>query len=194
MTRSGSDSTDPPEGSGSPEPPGPEDDEDRRRRRVLWALPTGLYILGSRSGTRRNLMTISWVTQVATEPRQVGVGIESGARTMALVREGGVFALSLLAIQDRSLVRRFVKPVPAEEVVVDAAGAGTMRGVGVHAETTGAPVLDGAAAFVDCSVAQVLDLGSHSWVVGTVVDAGFGPGGEDASILAMADTRMNYGG
>lgn len=172
----------------------PGDAADREWRRVLWAIPTGLYVLGSRSGSERNLMTVSWVTQVATAPRQVGVGIERDSVTMGLVREGGVFALSLLSRDDRSLVRRFVKPVPAAEVVVDAAGRGTMRGVAVHQAVTGAPVLDAAVAHLDCRVAHVMDLGSHCLVVGAVVDAGFADGGEDAALLTMADTRMSYGG
>ncbi len=219
MTRSGSDVAGPPEGDagrgdGAPGPlqrepgrgerePGHGDGEpgrgggdaaDRLWRRVLWSLPTGLYVLGSRAGDARNLMAISWVTQVATEPRQVGVGIERHAVTMRLVREGGAFALSLLAREDKALVRRFVKPVPADAVAVDGTGRGTMRGVGVHQAVTGAPVLDAAVAHVDCRVAHVLDLGSHCWVVGTVVDAGFAPDSEGAAVLAMADTRMNYGG
>ncbi|HXZ61842.1 MAG TPA: flavin reductase, partial [Acidimicrobiales bacterium] len=52
---------------------------DRLRRRLLWALPTGLYVLGSRAGSNRNLMTISWVVQAATDPKMVAVGIESAS-------------------------------------------------------------------------------------------------------------------
>src|SRR2546423_11735822 len=36
-------------------PPGTDPDEyDRLRRRVLWTMPSGLYVVGSRSGGRRN--------------------------------------------------------------------------------------------------------------------------------------------
>jgi hypothetical protein len=37
-------------------------------------------------------------------------------------------------------------------------------------------------------------LGSHSLFVGEVVGFGFSEGGEDAAVLRMEDTRMNYGG
>lgn len=195
-------------GSGAEQPPGrgPGDEaaapgagpageeRDREWRRVLWSLSTGLYVLGSTAGARRNLMTASWVTQVAAEPRRVGVGVERGSVTLVLLRDGGVFALSLLAVEDRALVRRFVRPVPAEETVVDAAGTGTMRQVPVRSLTTGAPVLVAAVAWIDCEVAEIVDLGSHSWVVGTVVAAGFAPDGEGRPVLTMGDTRMSYGG
>ena len=37
---------------------------DQHRRRVLWALPSGLYLVGSRQGDDVNLMTANLVVQV----------------------------------------------------------------------------------------------------------------------------------
>jgi flavin reductase (DIM6/NTAB) family NADH-FMN oxidoreductase RutF len=186
-----------------PIPAGREPDHyDRLRRRVLWSLPTGLYILGSRAGGRRNLMTVSWVTQVAQRPKLVGVGVERVARTHELIVDGGVFALSLLARRDRAVVRRFVKPVQDVDVDDDS-GVGTMNGASVRAATTGAPILDGVVAWLDCAVRHTLPLGSHTWFVGEVVDAGVAEGdtdsdddtdGDAGAVLRMEDTRMNYGG
>jgi flavin reductase (DIM6/NTAB) family NADH-FMN oxidoreductase RutF len=171
------------------------DDYDRLRRRVLWSIPSGLYVVGSRAGARRNLMTISWVTQVAMSPKLVGIGVETGAVTHELLETGGVFALSLLPRSQRTVVRRFAKPVT--ESSVDDSGAGTMQGEAVHVATTGAPILDSALAWLDCEVRHVLALGSHSWFVGEVVDCGESPGDSpapDTGVLRMEDTRMNYGG
>jgi flavin reductase (DIM6/NTAB) family NADH-FMN oxidoreductase RutF len=184
-----------------PIPAGREADEyDRLRRRVLWSLPVGLYVLGSRAGNRRNLMTVSWVTQVAQVPKLVGVGVERQARTHELIIEGGVFALSLLARRDRALVRHFVKPV--EEVDIDeVSGSGTMNGAPVRGGSTGAPILEVAVAWLDCEIRHTLPVGSHTWFVGEVVDVGVAEPPEtpaddasDGSVLRMEDTRMNYGG
>lgn len=38
------------------------EDYDKLRRRVLWTLPYGLYVVGSRAGSQRNLMTLNWST------------------------------------------------------------------------------------------------------------------------------------
>ena len=35
---------------------------DKLRRRVLWKMPYGLYVVGSRSGDRHNAMTLNWAT------------------------------------------------------------------------------------------------------------------------------------
>ena len=44
---------------------------DKLRRRVLWTMPSGLYVIGSRHGDRLNLMTANWVTQVSFDPKRV---------------------------------------------------------------------------------------------------------------------------
>lgn len=165
---------------------------DRRRRRVLWRIPTGLYLLGSRAGERRNLMACSWVVQLATAPKLVGVGVELGAYTCELVRAGGVFSVCLLAREDRALVRRFVRPA------VDDPAGHRLNEVPYHdAPSTGAPVVDQAAGFLDCRVTRELELGSHALFVGEVVDAGGpigGEGGAGTELLRMEDTAMSYGG
>jgi flavin reductase (DIM6/NTAB) family NADH-FMN oxidoreductase RutF len=187
-----------------PIPAGREPDRyDRLRRRILWSLPTGLYVLGSRAGEERNLMTISWVTQLAMDPKVVGVGVETQSVTAGLVSRGEVFALSLLPRSERAVVRRFVKPV-RECAVDESAGAGTMQGEAVRLAPSGAPVLSSSAAWVDCAVRHRLELGSHTLFAGEVTDCGLGAPGlprdeADAEqalgeILRMEDTRMSYGG
>jgi flavin reductase (DIM6/NTAB) family NADH-FMN oxidoreductase RutF len=167
-----------------------EDDRaeyDKLRRRVLWSLPYGLYVVGSRSGDRRNAMTLNWATQVSFDPKLVGIGVEKPALTHELIADGGVFSLCTIDREDRAIVRKFTKPV---EVDLD---AGTLNGFPFHEATTGAPILDQAVAFVDCEVREPVDVGNHTFFIGEVVDAGF-RGAEDTPVLRMEDTRMNYGG
>ncbi len=90
---------------------------------MLWALPTGLFVVGSRAGDDRNLMTCNWVMQVATSPKLVAVAVESGSVTRDLIDRGGSFSVCLLARSERSLVRRFVKP--ARDVETDGDGVAT---------------------------------------------------------------------
>ncbi len=161
------------------------DGYDRLRRRILWSLPTGLYVLGSRAAGRRNLMTLNWATQVATEPKLVGVSVEKAAVTHMLVAEGRAFTLNVLDRRDRAVVRKFVKPLD------DGGAPADLAGFAVHREVTGAPVLDLAAAWLDCRVTQEVDCGSHTLFVGEIVGCG---GGDTDEVLRMEDTRMNYGG
>ena len=84
---------------------------DRARRRILWAMPSGLYVLGGASGGRRNLMTLNWAGQVSTKPKLVAVSVETGAVTHRLVEESRGFTLNILDREDRAIVRKFVKPL-----------------------------------------------------------------------------------
>ncbi len=171
-----------------PVPDGRDAEEyDKLRRRVLWAMPYGLYVLGTRAGDRRNGMTINWVTQVSFDPKMIAVSVEKEAFTHELLLEGGVFALSLVDREDRAIVRKFTKPVDVD------LEARTLNGFAYHDGLSGAPVLDQAVAFVDCVVRRQVDVGDHTLFLGEVVDAGFQKS-EDTGVLRMEDTRMNYGG
>lgn len=171
----------------------PAELDDRRRRRVLWAMPSGLYVVGSTDGRRRNLMTANLALQVATEPKLVAVALDVTSVTLQLVRAGGCFSLSMLDREDRAVVRRFVKPVPAGDVVVRDGRAVEMMGETVEEHVTGAPVLARAVAWLDCEVRTRLELGSHELCIGEVVALG-GPADGVPAVLRMEDTRMNYGG
>ena len=171
-----------------PIPPTQDAEEyDKLRRRVLWTMPSGLYVLGSRAGERRNGMTINWVTQMSFDPKLVGVSVEHEAFTHELVSEGGVFSLNFVAQEDRAIVRKFTKPVD-----VDLA-AHTLNDFPFHDGATGAPILDQAVAYLDCEVRQAVELGGHTLFLGEIVDCAFQLD-EDTPVLRMEDTRMNYGG
>jgi len=166
------------------------DELDRHRRRVLWALPTGLYLVGSRHGEAVNLMTANLVVQVCTEPKLVGVALEHDSVTARLVQAGGAFTVSLLRREDRDVVRRFVKPVSEVERSAD----GSLSAMSGHAVTeVGSgrlPVLGAAAGYLACSLTEARLLGSHTWCIGEVAEVG----GEPDAVLRMEDTRMHYGG
>lgn len=161
---------------------------DKLRRRVLWRFPSGLYVIGSKAGDRRNLMSANLVTQVSFEPKLVGVSIEEHAVTHELVAFAGAFTVNVLAREDRAIVRKFTKPVE------EGPGAEELNGFAVRpAAATGCPVLVQAVAFVDCRVWQAVPCGTSTFFIGEVVDAGF-QADEETEVLRMEDTRMNYGG
>jgi flavin reductase (DIM6/NTAB) family NADH-FMN oxidoreductase RutF len=171
-----------------PFPEGADPEEyDKLRRRVLWKMPSGLYVVGSRAGERRNAMTANWATQVSFDPKLIGVSVEHEAFTHQLITEGGVFSLNILDREDRAIVRKFVKPVEVDGEAM------TLNGFPFHDGRTGAPILDQAAAYADCEVRQSVECGGHTLFIGEVVDSAFQKD-EETEVLRMEDTRMSYGG
>jgi flavin reductase (DIM6/NTAB) family NADH-FMN oxidoreductase RutF len=179
--------------STEPRPVGPVPDGadpepyDRLRRRILWSLPSGLYVLGTRVPGRRNLMTLNWATQVAVDPKLVAVSVEAAAVSHGLLRDGGVFSLNILPRSERAIVRKFVKPLD------DDGDSDRLAGFDLRAGLTGAPVLAMAAAWLECEVRHDVPCGSHTVFVGEVVNCGGDPA-DDLEVLRMEDTRMSYGG
>jgi flavin reductase (DIM6/NTAB) family NADH-FMN oxidoreductase RutF len=177
------------EGPVGPFPPGTDpDDYDKLRRRVLWKMPSGLYVVGSRAGDRRNGMTLNWASQLSFDPKWVAIGVVADAYTHGLIAEGRTFTLNLISRDDRAIVRKFTKPV---EVDLE---NHTLNGFAFHdSAVTRTPVLDQAVAFLDCEVRDTKDIGNHTIFFGEIVDCGF-QHDEDTEVLRMEDTRMNYGG
>lgn len=176
-----------------PYPPGIDGEDaqveyDKLRRRVLWTFPSGLFVIGSRDGDRRNGMTANWVSQVSFDPKLVSVSVDKHAFTHELIAARGAFTVCTIDREQREVVRKFTKPVDVDT------NAMTLNGFPFHdAPITGVPVLDHAAAFVECEVRNSIDVGGHTLFIGEVVNSVFQKD-EDTAVLRMEDTRMSYGG
>ena len=168
----------------------PDEELDRHRRRVLWALPTGLYLVGSRAGDEVNLMTANLVVQVCIDPKLVAVALERDSVTTRLVTAGSSFAISLLERSDRNVVRRFVKPVTEVERDPDGAVLAMSGHPVTEVGPDRLPVLGAATGYLACTLTNAEELGSHTLCIGEVIEVG----GEPAEVLRMEDTRMHYGG
>jgi flavin reductase (DIM6/NTAB) family NADH-FMN oxidoreductase RutF len=154
-------------------------------------MPTGLYLIGSVAVQSRNMMTANLVTQVCVDPKLVGAAVETTSRTHELIKRGKVFSIAMLERGDRAIVRKFVKPA------ADDREARTLNGHEyIDAPVTGSPVLAAAIAYIDCRLERSIPLGSHTFFIGEVVDAAFGPKptDDDRKVLRVEDTRMSYGG
>jgi flavin reductase (DIM6/NTAB) family NADH-FMN oxidoreductase RutF len=158
--------------------------DDELLNRVTWKIPNALALVGSRAGDEQNAMTTSWITQLSMDPVLIGVGVDNDAVTHRLISDGGSFTVNLWDAEDTKLFVKFSKPAAND--------GDALNGRPVRPAATGAPVFEGAMAWMDCEVRQSIDLGTHTLFVGEVVDAGIND--DDARAAAMSDTRMKYGG
>lgn len=107
-------------------------------------------------------MTANAVSSLSLDPLLLLVCVDRQAAMSRVVVEGGVFALSVLAGDQVVLSEHFAD---------DARGYGIQEfeGTETRAGVTGAPLLAGAAAWLDCRVRDVVEGGDHVIVVGEVV-------------------------
>jgi flavin reductase (DIM6/NTAB) family NADH-FMN oxidoreductase RutF len=160
--------------------------DDELLNRVTWKIPNALALVGSRAGDEWNGMTTSWITQVSMEPVLIGVGVDNSAVTHRLISTSGSFSVNLWSSEDTRTFVKFSKPAAYD------GDASTLNGRLVRTESTGAPVFDEAIAWMDCSVRDSKDYGTHTFFVGEVVAAGIRD--DDIRAAAVSDTRMKYGG
>lgn len=162
---------------------------DKVRRRLLWSMPTGLYILGVKDQDKVHLMTTSWATQVATSPKIIAISVESKSKTAACLVESPSFVLALLPKSRRELIRKFVKSTQHVEVSNDRF---VVEGVEFLRSAMGNPYPSSALGYLEASVVCVQSFESHNVYFGVVSDAVELQSHEE--VLSVADTRMNYGG
>lgn len=156
--------------------------------RILWSIPNVLCLVGSRHGEEWNGMTQSWVTQVAMEPVLVAIGVDATAVTNRLIRDGGSFSVNLWDRNDTRPFVKFSKPATRDGL--------TLNGRSVREGRTGVPIFEEAVAWLECTVWQIVECGTHDLFIGEVLDAGFtaDDSGGVPPVARMEDTRMKYGG
>ena len=133
--------------------------QDLKNAFARWA--TGVTIVTARSGDRIHGMTVSAFTEVSLDPPLVLVCIDKTSSTQVVIAEGKVFAVNILERGQADLSSRF-----ASKEVEDRRFDGLDYQTGV----TGAPLLAGTVANLDCRLTMTHDAGDHFIFVGEVVD------------------------
>ncbi len=147
-------------------------------------MPYGLYVVGVRGKDgEMNALAVSWVTQCSFEPALLMVALRKDSKSYDLLKRGQVFSLNLLDKSEREVVRTIEKPARLT-------GRKLERVAHVE-ESTGAPILRDAFAYIECKVRNIYEPGDHALVVGEVVHAGLFSPGEP---LMCADLKWHYGG
>lgn len=110
---------------------------------ALGKIPSGLFIITWRENDRDRGMLASWVMQAGFVPPLVTVAVAPGRDLLAAIDSGTSFVVSVLAENQRPLLARFGKP--------PAPGEDPFAGLSVGRAACGAPTLDGAAAWLECT-------------------------------------------
>ena len=130
-------------------------------KQVLSQRVSGVAIVTARAGDAIHGMTVSAFAEVSLAPPLVLVCADKGSNTHPLIARGGVFALNVLAHDQVALANLFASKRDEER-----------RFVGLAYETgvTGAPLLTGTLAMLDCRLRAAHEAGDHVIYVGEVVD------------------------
>jgi len=141
-------------------------------------LNAGVYVVGVADGERRNAFTAAWLMQVSFDPLLLALSVNPGHASFSLLVGGGGFAVSVLSRDQLELARHFGTRSGRE--------TDKLAGVSWRAGHTGAPILAGAIAYLECRLTGRITAGDHEIVIARPV------AGElllpDAIPLTYADT------
>lgn len=157
-------------------------------KEALLRIPYGFYSLTSRYEDDVNAMVFNWFTQVSFTPRLVAVGLAKKSYTYGLIDTGGEFAINIFNKEDQDILTQFTKPrAKAPDKMT---GANYTPG-----PKTGCPILNGTAAFIECKVVQMVDVGGdHDVLVGEAINAAILKPGEVGDTLTLPDVGWSYAG
>lgn len=132
---------------------------------ALKLMPYGFYSITSRNGDDVNAMVANWVMQASFSPRLVVIALQKKAYSHDIISQGGVFAVNIFHNEDEEAIKGFTSSrAKNPEKMSDADYT--------PAPETGCPILSGAAAYLECRVVKMVDVGGdHDILVGEVVGA-----------------------
>jgi flavin reductase (DIM6/NTAB) family NADH-FMN oxidoreductase RutF len=143
-----------------PVPPSPTEGE---YRATVGLFATGITVLTANAVGTEHGMTLNAFASVSLDPLLVLVCVERDAVMHKVLEEAGSFALSVLA-EDQEPIARFFADSGRP------AGAAQFAGVGYRiGPVTGAPLLEGALAWLECELEQAYGGGDHSIFLGRVL-------------------------
>jgi 3-hydroxy-9,10-secoandrosta-1,3,5(10)-triene-9,17-dione monooxygenase reductase component len=135
-------------------------------REVFGRFPTGVAVITSASAGALGGMTANALCSLSLEPLMVLVCFENDARTLAIVREAGRFALNVLGAEQESLAALFASKLPEAEKFVGVS----------HRFEADVPLIDNAPAWAVCELTELIAGGDHTIAIGEPISMGLGSG------------------
>jgi flavin reductase (DIM6/NTAB) family NADH-FMN oxidoreductase RutF len=131
-------------------------------RSALQNFTTGVTVVTSAGEEAPCGVTANAFTSVSLVPPLVLVCLSADSSAARTIAHNRVFAVNVLSADQEWLSRRFASPNRPR-------GDGAFRGVSHHAESTGAPILEGVACWLDCRLDGMQVAGDHIVAIGEVV-------------------------
>lgn len=149
---------------------------------ALKLMPYGVYVVTAYGSHGEHGATASWVMQISKLPPMIAVALRKDSTTEQIISGTGKFAVNLLPADNSELAERFVTPIDRFN---------TPPFPGITWGVLELPLLDGAIAWLECTVQRRIESGDHVLLVGEVIQ---GQMKVDAIPMTTLDSGLEYGG
>jgi len=135
-------------------------------RKLMGNFATGVTVVTTAVDDRLHGFTANAVASVSLDPLLLLVCVDKRAHAHRELQRAAAFGVNVLASAQVDISNIFAKSgEPAE---------GSLRGVPFRIGGTGAPLIEGCLAWLECVVHDLLEGGDHTIVVGRVVSGTLG--------------------
>ncbi len=131
-------------------------------RRAMRAWTTGVAILIAAHAGDAYGMTVNSFTSLSLDPPLVTVTLKNTTRVFQLVMKSRAFSVTILPASHQELAERFAGTLH---------GAERMAGIQTQTLSSGAPLLEGGMAGLDCRVIHTYAAGENTLFVAEVAEA-----------------------
>jgi len=154
------------------------------KRKLLHHIPSGLFIIGIEAEGKTHAFTASWISQASMKPPGIMFAVRNPSHSLNALRKSKAFTVNYISQKEPHIVEHFFKP--------EKTGQNRLNHFPHHPGKTGAPILENAIGYLECTVKTIVDnFGDHAVVLAEVMDAHLK---KDTKPLVMADTQWKYGG
>lgn len=134
-------------------------------KKALYNISYGVFMLATKSGDKVNGCITNTCMQVANSPTRVAIAVINTNYTCDLIKESGIFALSIL---DKSCTFETIKHFGFQS----GRDVDKFANIKCPTDCNGVPYMGWqACAVVSCKVTESIDLGSHTLFIAEVEDA-----------------------
>jgi 3-hydroxy-9,10-secoandrosta-1,3,5(10)-triene-9,17-dione monooxygenase reductase component len=126
-------------------------------RQVLGHFPTGVTVVTAAADDGPVGLAVGSFASVSLDPPLVAFFPAKNSSSWPMIEAAGAFCVNILAEDQEDVCRRFAMK-----------GDDKFVGLGWKPAPSGAPLLDGVLAWIDCGIDAVTDAGDHYCVMGRV--------------------------
>lgn len=138
-------------------------------RAAMRAWSAGVTVVTAIHDGQKHGMTVNSFTSISLDPAMITISLKTGSRTYDLVTSSRTFGLTILSAEQTKISDIFAGRFPEIE--------DRFAGVQVETLVTGAPLIVGGLAWLDCRVVDTYYAGMNTLFIAEVVSArSFGDG------------------
>ena len=139
-------------------------------RSTVGAFATGVTVVTTRGEEHAYGMTANAFSSVSLDPPLILVCVINPSEGAEHITRNGVFAVNILGVDQEPLSRYFASRDRPK-------GRDAFRDVPHRVAASGSPILEGAAAFMDCRLHATHEAGDHLIFIGEVLELDVQEGG-----------------